>query len=684
MHVKMLAAMLMFLLAAPVFGANTSLSQYLSTYMPNAAISSYSLHNVSIGTSSYVIMQHGTSFIVVNETNGYSMMMNATQIYAVLKPYVLSAYTPGAAVLEALNASMNAYVSQAAPPLNDCLTETGLNQYTCNATNACFSCQTVPICSHWLPYYGGPTGVMGLGIMNFSGQYRNLTSNYTAFYSAVKSTDASPYQSIAAMKKALSNIARISVVLPQNPIFPLPQNFTASSMASCSSYAMPSQEPWYCVDIGMCEYTTFNSTLLSSMQNTVQQLSMLPLSNSSIMQLSVNASDLAKAYVQPVLNAKATAAFNAFLNATLPKYNSSLDSAKALLSRVSNASLSASVSELEGTFAAIMKQGINQSIALANTEILDAISNTTALYSKLNALYAPLNSTAYSTSVAAVRYQLDYRSVPPLLAKLSAEQQGISLELMQGIGSASLQGMLANESAISKGISSFSGTPFTLASFVKSVDGGAVSAMLYSPAGPVASKIASAPAYAALISFIIGIIVLLLAYSLVYSRLKRKRKIKVSRRVKRSWSILFLVLFVLVIIYAYATYAYAQGANSFLPVSMFIGRLQGSTQAVIMVNDSGSLNAAQLLCAATLQKELKSSNKSVAIFAVENYSCVTANATLSGVQCSNKFLASGVPIIYMGSGTGSSIYYKGMYGNMLYAQGNATYGSSCELASLLK
>jgi len=687
MSVKITLAVVLFsIMITGSFGANAQLIHYLNTYMPNSTIDAYAFFNISIGNNHYIIMKHmyQYSFIVINSTQNFSIIENASQIYEILKPFVLNTYTPNSTVLNLLNASMQKFEAQAAPPLNDCRQETGLDQYTCNASNACFSCQTVPICGKWMPYYGGPTGVLGLGIMNFSAQYSNLTSNYTMFSNALHTMQSNPGKSIQVLKAAINNIAHTSYVLPQNPLFPPPHNFTASQMASCSSYSIPTQEPWYCVDIGMCEYTTFNSSLLTSMQNTVHELSMLPLSNSSIEQLSVNSSKLAISFIKPVETAKYEAVFSSFMNATMPIYNSTLGAATALLSRVSNTTLSMSVSRLEGTYAEIKKLGINQSISLSNTELMEAIANTSALSAKLDALYAPLNSSSFNNSIALIKYQLDFKNIPPELAQLSARQQSIHLALVQGISSSSINSYISNETSIKDSLARFAGTPFTLAAFVKGFDGSMVSSMLYGSNAPIQSKIAGAPAYAALISFIIGLIILLLIYSLTYARLKKRKKIRINRRVKRTWSVLFILLFVLVLIYAYATYAYAQSANTFLPVSIFTSLLHSSSSAVIMVNDSSSLSVQQLLCAASLQKELKYLGKSVAVFAVENYSCITSNATLSGLQCSNKFLADGIPVIYMGSGAQSSIIYKGMYGNILYAQGNITYGSTCVLSSILK
>ncbi len=674
----------------PVASAgNSTLMQFLSAYIPNSTIASFTFYNTTLNGNSYIIMEHGASFIVVEsmpKQSNYSFVTNSSQIYKIIRPFVISEYMPKPSMLSMLNSTMNEFQSQAAPPLNDCRQETGLNLYTCNASNACYSCQTVPICSKWLPYYGGPTGVMGLGIMNLSAQYDNLVANYSMFHSAINllhSNQINPYYYISELKSSLNNIAYLSAKIPQNPLFPLPQNFTKSQLASCSSYLLPTQEPWYCVDIGMCEYTTFNSTLLSNMQSIVGNLSSLPLSNASIMSISENASKLALSYFLPVQYAKEKSAYEQFINSTMPLYNSTLSNAESLLSKVSNLSLSASVSRLESTMQSIKNLGINQSISLANVEINSAISNVSALYSKIFIAYNALNSSVANATGKALLYQLDFAQVPPSLAKLSAEQQALQASLLQGINSTSIAYMQNQEALLSKNLSAYAYTPLSMAVLVKSLDGGIVSSMLYSAEGNVLKKINSAPAYAALISFIIGLIALLFIYSLTYARLKKRKKIRISKSVKRAWSILFLLLFIIVLIYTYATYAYAVSASTFLPVSLFIAKLQGSTSAAIMISNNNAINASQLLCAEALQKALTAQGKKVAVFAAENYSCVTTNSSLSGAQCFNKLLASSVPVIYINGGN-SSISYRGLYGDMLIAQGSATYGSNCELAKIIK
>ncbi|MGC8669633.1 MAG: DMT family transporter [Candidatus Micrarchaeia archaeon] len=677
-----ISAIAMFMLfSMSAFGASVSITQFLSAYIPNAVISSYSIHNVSLNGNTYAILSHGISMLVVNttgvnSTHNYSILTNASNIYKIIRPYIISTYTPSAAAISALNMSMNKFAEQAAPPLNDCRMETGLNYYTCNASNACFSCQTVPICSKWLPYYGGPTGVMGLGIANFSIQYGNLVSNYSRFYKAVKYFNSNPYQNLKNMGGALANISYVSQVLPKNPLFPLPQNFTSSQLASCSSYAQPNQEPWYCVDIGMCEYTSFNSSILQSMQNTLSDMLLLPLSNSSIMQISINSSNLAKAYIVPVVVSKNTAKFENFIDSITPSYESVLGNATSLLSKVSNATLSASVYRLESTFNEINASGINQSISLANVEIESAISNTTSLYAPIYKKYSALNKSVYNNSIKSIEYQLDYKSVPTQLAMLSAEQQSISLELMRGISSTSMNAMISNESRISSGLALFSGTPFTMGAFIKGIDGGIITSILSASNAPLGSKISSAPLYASLISLIIGIIVLFVIYLFTYFRLSRKHKIKITPRVKKSWAILFLIIFVIVLVYAYATYVYAQNANKFLPFSMFKDSLNSMSNIAIFINNSAN-SSSEALCANSIAAELKTHAKNVSISYVSNYTCA------GSVQCMSNALDAGKPVIYI-SGGSNAISYKGLYGNMLSAEGAVASGSSCELADLLK
>ncbi|MGC8687628.1 MAG: hypothetical protein ACP5RM_02930 [Candidatus Micrarchaeia archaeon] len=681
-------ALMLMLLTVPVgaFAASPQLIHFLNTYMPNSTINSYAFFNFTIGQNHYVVMKrmYQYSFIVINSTRNFSILQNASQIYAVLRPFMIQMYSPNSSVLNALNVSMQKYEAQAAPPLNDCRQETGLDYYTCNATNACFSCQTVPICGKWLPYYGGPTGVMGLGIMNFSAQYNNLVANYTMFYSAIRNASTQPAKAVQQLHSAISNIAFISQKLPQNPLFPLPQNFSASQMASCSNYLLPTQQPWYCVDIGMCEYTTFNSSLLSSMQTMVQSIASLPLSNSSIMQISSNSSKLAVSFVNPVEIARQKAQFSLFINSIMPKYNATVSNATALLSHVSNATLSSSLDKLEATFASIEKLGINQSTSLANVEISDAISNVSIYYSKVNALYAPIYKDAYNATSQIMLYELNYRQEPEQLAQAAAKMQAIDAMLSGTINTSEAKSMASLISGIQSNASAFSAVPFSFAAATKSIDGGIINAMLYGSGSSIGQKMALAPLYSAMLSFIIGIILMLLLYSATYARLRKSHKIKVNKKVKKAWAFVFIAVFVLVLAYSYVTYAFASSANSFLPISIFTSKLADSSNAVIMVGSGNTINAQQMLCIATLSKELKAQGKNAPVIMASNYSAISSNSSMNGIQYTNKLLANSIPIIYIENGSSSNITFAGMYGYMLRAQGNATYGSSCYLSYLLK
>ena len=113
---------------------NTSLHSYLSTYIPNSTINTASFYNMTLNHHTYVIMQLSTGvnrFIVINTTGGlYSVVLNASGISPVLGAFFIGKDYPNQSTLNNLRTSMLAYINQSAGPINDCLTETGLGQYT--------------------------------------------------------------------------------------------------------------------------------------------------------------------------------------------------------------------------------------------------------------------------------------------------------------------------------------------------------------------------------------------------------------------------------------------------------------------------------------------------------------------------------------------------------------------------
>ncbi len=661
---------------------NSSFGAFLGKYLPSAVISSSSFYNQSVGNYTYIVIKTSKGYIVANTTSGkYSIIVNSSLIYPVLHSFLISMYFPNQSVFSNLSTEMHSYVSQASPTINDCLIETGLVQYSCTLGNECFSCESVPVCRKVLASTGGPSEPFGLGIMNFSSSYGSFNSSYASFTSALSGVNVSNFGSrISALQSAFSRISSISKTMPQNPIFPLPSNFNVAQFQNCSGSS--ASMPWYCNSVGFCRYLSFNSTLLARIGAQLSSLSSMPISNSSIKSQSAASAQLADSFVEPVISSELTAEFDAFVNATYPKYNSTVKEASFLASRMSNSSLSYELSSLKVQFAQILNASISQNLSKANSSISSSISKLNTLDFKLGSAYMPVyNASLYNTMLITF-HELDYASVPYSLAKLAAQEQSINAELSSVINSSELSSLSSLASSIKASASSYA-PAFSMPAFTKSIDGGAVAAMLAGSGASIPSKLATAPLYAALISFAIGIVLLLLFYSLTYGRLKKRHKLRLTHRTRRTWRLLFLLLFVLVLIYTYATYAYAASANSFLPISYFISAIKSHGLVLIALNASAPINLSTASCATSLQSTLSSLGKVARVISISNYTCTISNATetITGRGCYNDLLASGTPVIFLGA---NYTAYKGMYGNILHVGNGLSNGSSCYISKMME
>ncbi len=659
---------------------NNSLGTFLSKYIPSATVSSSAFFSQGVGNASYVIMKStGGKYLVVNVTSGrYSILINESHISVVLRPYLLAEYYPAQSALANLSASMHAYINQSAPPLADCLVETGLSQYTCTAANNCFSCQAIPNCRLLLDQAGGPGGVFSLSIMNFSANYGMLNQSYNGFLSGLSKLNESDFGStIGALGAFYRNISSLSTELPHNPLFPLPKNFSSSQFQGCGAY-IPTKAPWYCVDLAYCRYTTFNGVLLSSIGAQLSSLESLPISDSGVLNTSKASASYADSFVQPVITQQLSAQFSAFINATYPKYNSTLEEAMFLDARFSNTTLSSSISAIGSEFASILNASIHQNITSANSTMLGMLKGLNSLDSKIGAEYMPVYNTSINNTVLIAKQELNYKTVPYQLAKLAALQESINTQLNSKVNSTQLSSIASSLSGIKSSVSGFNPI-FSAPALVKEIDGPLASSLMSRSTVSVASKLASAPFYAAIISFLIGLIIILAFYSLTYSRLKRKRKIRITHRTRRAWKALFIMLFVILLVYTYATYAYASSANSFLPINQFLGGVRSSNTVIVAANLSNPITSPTLECAVSLNSTLASMGKHVITVGIENGTCTLGNSTSS--RCYDALLASQKPIVYLNS---LSTYFNGMYGSVFHVSGNFENGSSCYVSRMMQ
>lgn len=662
-------------------GLNSSLRGYLSTYIPNATLQSASYYNMTLSRSTYVIMQLSAGsnrFVVINTTgHAYSIMLASSNISRVLWPFVLGRYYPNQSTLDYLNTSMRAYRDGSSSSIGDCLEETGLNRFNCTTANSCFSCRTVPICSAVISSLGGPGSQDAYpfvnGITTFSSQYVQLNASYSTYFSTLSALSPSSIStSISTLSGVLSTISTISVAMPQNPLFPLPSNTNFGSLyASCGAYSNYNQ-PWYCVDVGLCKYVSFNSTLLSGMQSTVTALQASPLSSAGLSATSANSSSIARGYVLAVVSRQENASFSAFLNATEPRYNLTVQKSQTLLNMFSNSVLATSLGTLKSAFATILGSGPSQNMTYANVMMVNALSNINIAYSRAYAAFLPVYNLEQSNNRLLDMYGLSYERIPASIARLSIEQQELNARIDAGVNSSQLPSVLSELRSVNAGLSVMT---FNLGSVAKAFDG-AMIGMALGGASALSAKNSNAVLLATAISLVIGAAIVLLFYFGVYHRLKSKNRIKFHRRARTAWRVLFVLMGIALIVYVAETYLAASGANTLLPVSGFLNAVTASKSVAIMLNGTG---AGAFSCASSVEASLNSTGKTVYVISITNGTCSGANSSFVGA-CTGS-VAGRMPIVFI-SGGNSSIVYRGMYGHVLYASGAAASGSSCALGAL--
>ncbi|MGC8649058.1 MAG: hypothetical protein ACP5UN_02465 [Candidatus Micrarchaeia archaeon] len=667
-----------------------SFYSFIRSYIPNSIIEYSPLINITLNKNNYTIMWingSGTSFIVFNTTNNnYSFLLNKSTIKTVLASYLTNKYYPSNATLKNLTLLMEEYRNQAQPPLSDCLVETGIKNYQCSASLGLINClqntcQTVPNCGG-NPKYSvlakfGSSSPFAYGILNFSIEYGELNSSYKKYFELANTINPSNFsQNIYAINNTLENISSLSSKIPDNPVFPTPTNINPASLnAQCSQYSF-NNGPWYCYAVGLCEYTSFNSTLLGNIELLVSQLMNSPAYSIKLASISNASASLAYSYYEPVEASRAKAQLSSMLNASNASYNNALTKLEFLNSHYSNAIISSALFNLTSTYNTILAKSINQNIIQAN-ELLNAeVANALAIYSKYGTPYISLYNSAQNASALIAIQELNYQYVPSSIAELAILQAALNARLNTVLNASSISSLQSSESAIYSNAKSIN-APFSFSEFVKKAT--LINMLLPLINAEIPTKIAIAPYLAFIAPLILGILIIIAIYYLTYYRLSKLNKIKKSTSVKKAWIILFSILFIIVLISAGICVFYAESANSFLPISSFLSNINSSKNVYIIANST--INSSYYSCISALKSTLLNMGKNVIIVNATGYNC-TLNS-LKGSNCYNYLLNSGAPLIVISNGN-SSIIHKGLYGSVLYASGSAAEGSSCILNNIVK
>lgn len=680
-----LAAMILF--AVIMLNVHSeSLTHYLSAFIPNSTISASTLYNTTFNGSSYVIMQlPGTNryLIILNASTGYSVVTNVTTIESVLTPFLSTKYYPSTSTLASLNATMRGSQTYSSANLTACLVETGLDHDTCTFSNTCFSCQSVPVCKQVLNAVGGPISPFGYGIMNFEDNYTRLNNSYNSFYSLINTINRDNAGTVLYELSAdVSNITAISKVINQNPIFPPP---LGTNFAACGSGLNPLTQPWYCVAVGFCFSIPFNQTALDSASSELSSLKTSLPSHEGVQNISVNSSIMAQNYINAELETKNGQAYNSLITTFTLKFNNITGKANALLSKYNNATLNQSVSALRNQFNIVVNAGVNQNVTLSNITLQRLLTNTISTYQNTNATYNQVYALSQNNSATLLEAQLNYQRVPTKLAALANEQQTINSKLNTKLQESDVNSLLPDLQSI-RVESALYVAPVTAGYMIKVLGSPFVTAILASSNQPVQQRLAIAPMYASLETLIIDAIIIVIIFILTYFKIIRKGKIKGNKRAKRMWILVFIILIILAGIDIYATNVYATNANSnFMPFSYFLNSVKASSNTYIALNGSAASNSSIIACTDTIKSYLTKANITVQTIKLENYSCVSgSNISTLGINCYSGILNSNKPVIFISQSQTNNITYKGLYGTVLYANGNVTAGKYCTLSTLFR
>jgi hypothetical protein len=624
----------------------------------------------------YVAFYQGPQlYFLVNVTNpnSYSFVINSTSIYNVIKGHATSAAVLQADV-SALVAQMRAYQASSASNITDCLQETGLaSGATCTTANNCFSCESVPVCN--MAVAGNAS--LAKGISTFGSQYQQLNQSLIAFYAAAAATNTLNAQAqLPKITSAFNNIANITKIIYQNPIFPPTANITASMYAStCLSLTASSNLPWYCTAIGFCGNLNYNYTKLAKMQGMLSGLNALPFSTSQMQLAAKNASAIENTYVMPVLSSQKKALVAPMLNASSPGYGSLVNQTGSLLARVSNATLSYDLSALEATYANITANYATINLTAANTIIASQYAALQGQYAKVNATYSSLARRAQNNTVKLLELQMN-GGAPPAVANLAFQEFALNAQAFSGSGIASITALNGSLGAIASSLASYStggSGPVELArSFFRPFLG----AMAYVTGMGYSESVSLAPLLGALITIIIGAIVfaLVLRYR---SSLHKHHRVVLTHKTRRNWKIVLAVLLALIILDIISNYVLLSYASSSAPFGSVSGALASSKQLVIAIN--GTPTQEESACSAAIGAAAKSKyGAAVTSATFNNGLCTSGTITGSVDECMHDFTGGGIPVVVLTETSGAqSLNAYSLYGTRLTVTGPAAVMTSC-------
>ncbi len=639
--------------------------------------------NITYHSNSYTeLFLNSRPYILVNvsDPHSYTFVFNTSAIASIIRNNTIQA-SIGALGLSAIRSNVSLYLNSSAAPLNDCLTETGLDRgATCTLSNYCQSCEPVPACNKVLYETGGPSDVFGTGIMTFEKQYGELEQNLSILNAATNNVSfTSVINDVGRVNFAFSNISSITASMPQNPIFPPPTNADLSQCNGLGSSTLNSSlkgSPWYCNAVGFCQFLSYNSTKLMLASELVSSMNEKAPSNSEIYTIAKSINETEAGTVTPLILAEKNRELAAILNTTLKNYTTTVNKATALLSHMANESLFVSLSVLKQDYATLNSGYLSLNLSSYPSIVALALSNVSTIYSRQETRYLSIVSTARNNTGFLLAVQ---SSNNPNASLLAFRQEQLNSQIAS---------YMSNPAAVTKNLTTISSEAKALGSIgfgpadlSRATDGPFASALAHALNLPYSDAVAAMPLLASIPSLLIGLLVLLFIY-LFYYNLKKGKRIRVSSSTTRAWIILFVVVIILLLVYVGITYFYASQANSNAPLQLFLNAEANSNSEGIVLN--GTVTQGMRNCSSILYNQATSLKKKVTVASISGGKC-TVNGTISTAgSCLNSFVESSTPFLTLTSANSSSMHVYSMYGTALYASGSEAFMNSCYPALLLR
>lgn len=675
-------AMLVLLSVASASANQTrqSLDSFLSSFNISASTeNALSYTNFSYSGGNYSLAYYtGSPYLLINTTSGYSFVLNPASISSIIAPTIIQS-SLGNINESYLSSAMLAYNKSSAAPINDCLTETGLNQpnATCTAANFCESCRAVPICGGVqatpasMLSQTGYNGPFQVGIEHFESNYTALISNLTKYNNALALLGSVPtaQSGLSELNSAFANLTSITEIIYQNPIW-TPTN----NQPSCNPALPPNQQPWYCVAYGFCGSINYNYTLLNNIQNYINRINAMPISQSSISSIAQSISNTGNKYAAVIIASDELKQRNHILNTTLLGYNGIIYGVDSLSIDISNSLLASKESTLEANYSMLINSYTTANLVSLNESLYKQ-------YSALKSLYASLNFSYYSAlkvsqNNTALLISLESESSTPRPQVIALSFQEANLNDMLTSKPSDITTIAANLSALNKQIAAVPHTTDVPSEIARSAGSPLATAIL--GASSFSNGVKYAPLAATVPAVVISVIVLLALFTL-YKKLHRHGRIRRTRKTSKNWKILFVVAIIVLLIYIYVSYSSAVAANSSASLTDAASAIGSAKTVAIAIN--GTSNPYLAACESKIAGVLSNQSKKVYKISINGQACNTGSGVVTTDSCLGQYAYSGVPVIILTNSSRNLLTAYSFYGTILSQSGNQQFTNSC-LASL--